>query len=178
LKQAIAEVFRQDESLSPWERRLAQSQRQFAQSLDKGHGRIEQRHLTSTTALNDYLDWPGVRQVFRLQRRRTVKGQTCVQEVYGITSLGREHADAESLLKLARGHWGIENGLHWVRDVTFGEDACRVRTGQAPLFLAACRNLAIGLLNRTGARNKAAALRRYGAKPHEALALIRGSPEN
>jgi predicted transposase YbfD/YdcC len=178
LKQAIAEAFRPEDSLSPWERRRVQAQQQSAQSLEKGHGRVEQRHLTRTTELNDYLDWPGVRQVFRLQRQRTVKSHTAVEEVYGITSLSPEQADAERLLSLVRGHWGIENSLHWVRDVTFGEDACRVRTGQAPRFLAACRNLAISLLHRTGARNKAAALRYDGAKPHEAIILIRGSPEN
>ena len=171
-------MFKHDDSLSPRQRRLAQAHRQSAQSTDKGHGRIEHRRLSSTTELNDYLDWPGVRQVFMLHRRRTVQGKISVEEVYGITSLSRQQADAKDLLALARNHWGIENSLHWVRDVTFGEDACRVRTGQAPRFLAACRNLAIGLLNRAGCTNKAAALRRHAAKPYEALKLIRGSPEN
>lgn len=178
MKQAIADLFKYDKSLSPHERRSALAKRQTAQSTNKGHGRIEHRHLSSTTELNDYLDWPGVQQVFLLHRRRTMQGRTSVEKVYGITSLSQEEAPAEELLDLVRGHWCIENSLHWVRDVTFGEDACRVRTGQAPRFLATCRNLAIGLLNRVGCTNKAAALRRYAAKPHEALELIRGIPEN
>ena len=64
-----------------------------------------------------------------MTRERTEKGETTVEVVYGITSLGRERADAKRLLELTRGHWGIENGLHYVRDVTMGEDASRVRKG-------------------------------------------------
>ena len=78
---------------------------------------------------------------------------------------------------MVRGHWGIEHRLHHVRDVTFGEDACRVRSGQAPRLLAAMRNLSITLLQRAGWKNKAA-LRRHAARPHEALNLTRGSPKN
>ena len=115
---------------------------------------------------------------FMLHRQRTVKGKISVEEVYGITSLTQRQANAKDLLGLVRNHWGIENRLHWIRDMTFGEDACRVRTGQAPRFLAACRNLAIGLLNRSGCTNKAAALRRHAAKPYEALRLIRNNVEN
>ncbi len=144
--------------------------------MDKGHGRVETRKLTSTTALNDYLDWPGVAQVFQVERQRTVRGQTTTEIAYGITSLSRDRADAAKLLALVRGHWGIENGLHHVRDVTLGEDACRVRTGHAPQNLAVIRNLVITLLNHAGCNNKAAALRRHAAKPNEALELIRGSP--
>lgn len=151
-------------------------EQQTASSLDKGHGRVETRKLTSTTALNGYLDWPGVQQVFRVERQRTIRGQTTHEIAYGITSLPRDRADAAKLLGLVRGHWGIENGLHHVRDVTLGEDACRVRTGHAPQNLATIRNLIITLLNNAGSKNKAAALRRHAAHPKEALALIRGSP--
>jgi predicted transposase YbfD/YdcC len=91
---------------------------------------------------------------------------------YGITSLSREKADAARLLELTREHWGIENKVFYVRDVTFGEDACRVRTKAAPLILSALRNVAIAVLNFAGATNKAARLRRHAAHPHEALALI------
>ncbi len=107
-----------------------------------------------------------------------IHGQTTTEIAYGITSLSRDRADAEKLLALTRDHWSIENSLHYVRDVTFGEDACRVRTGHAPQNLAAIRNLTITLLNKAGFKNKAAALRRHAAHPNEALALIRGEPEN
>lgn len=142
---------------------------------NKGHGRTERRTLTSTTALNDYVDWPGVAQCFRLTRERTVHGTTTSETVFGITSVPRDRADAGRLLKLTRQHWQIENGVFHVRDVTMGEDACRVRTGAAPMILSTMRNLVLNLLNDLGIANKAAALRRHAARPHEALGLVRPS---
>lgn len=146
--------------------------------MEKGHGRREHRRLISTSALNGYLDWPGVQQVFRLQRTRITREGSSTEIVHGITSLPPKRADAKRLLELTRGHWGIENGLFCVRDVTFGEDACRVRSGQAPHVLAAVRNLAITLLNAAGWTNKAKACRRYAARPDEALGLLDAPPEN
>ena len=95
--------------------------------------------------------------------------------MYGITSLTRERADARRLLDLVRCHWSVESLSH-VRDVTFGEDACRCRTGAAPFVLSALRNAAITLLDQreATAANMAAALRRHAAHPSEALALVRG----
>lgn len=151
------------------------AERQTVTRRDKGHGRTERRTLTSTTALNDYLDWPGVEQVFKVERWRTVHGQTTHEVSYGITSLPRQRADAATLLRLSRGHWGIENRLFHVRDVTFGEDACRVRSGSAPHVLSGLRNLCIHLLNAAGFTNKAQALRRHAAHPAEALALLTDS---
>ena len=107
-----------------------------------------------------------------LRRQRTVKGTTTTETAFGITSLTRQQADAGDLLRLVRHHWSIENRLFHVRDVTFGEDACRVRTGHGAHNLAILRNLAITLLNLCGVTNKAAALRRHAAHPYEALALI------
>ena len=160
--------------MSPRERRLAEAERQTASSTDKGHGRLEKRTLTSTTALSDgYLDWPHLGQCFKLVRERTVNGQTTTETVYGITSLKRGRADAPRLLKLVRSHWSVESLFH-VRDVTFGEDACRARTGAAPVVLSALRNAAITLLNQNAVTNRAAALRRHAAQPQEALALVRG----
>lgn len=169
---AIADAF-DDEGVSPRERRLAAAERQVASTTNKGHGRIEKRTLTATTALNDYLDWPFLGQAFKLVRERTVNGKTTTETVFGITSASREKADAKRLLKLARSHWTIENGVFHVRDVTFGEDACRVRKGCAPMILSTLRNAAIALLNQGNTPNKAAALRRHAAHPNEALALIR-----
>lgn len=132
----------------------------------------------STSVLNGYLDWPRVGQVFRLERTRKTREGSSTEIAYGITSLPPERADAKRLLELTRGHWGIENRLFCVRDVTFGEDACRVRSGQAPHLLAAVRNLAITLLNAAGWQNKAQACRRYAARPDEALRLLVEPPEN
>ena len=163
-----------DTGVSPRERRLARAERQTATSTDKGHGRMETRTLTSTTALNDYLDWPGLSQAFRLVRQRTANGKTVTETVFGITSLPRQKADAARLLKLVREHWTVENNVFWVRDLTMGEDACRVRTGSAPHVLSGLRNAAITMLDQAGVRNKAAALRRHAAHPDEAPALVTG----
>jgi hypothetical protein len=114
--------------------------------VDKGHGRREYRQLTSTTLLKGYLDWPDAGQVFEVERVRVVGDKMRVEVVQGITSLGRGKADAARQLGLTRGHWEIENGLHLVRDVTPGEDACHVRRGSAPQVLAAIRNVVAYLL--------------------------------
>lgn len=161
----------------PWERKLVAAERQTAVATTKAHGRIETRTLTRSTALRDYVDWPYLAQAFRLVRRRTLRGKTTTQTVYGITSLPPDRADAHTLLRLTRQHWGIENRVFYVRDVTFGEDHCRVRTGSAPLILSTLRNLALNLLNRHAIQNKAAALRRHAAHPHEALTLIRNKDD-
>lgn len=171
---ALADAF-DDTGVSPRERKLAEAERQTVTRCNKGHGRVERRTLTSTTALNDYVDWPGLAQCFKLMRERTVRGQTKTETVFGITSMSRDGADAGRLLKLTRQHWQIENGVFHVRDVTMGEDGCRVRSGAAPMILSTLRNVALNLLNKLGVTNKAAALRRHAAHPHEALMLVRPS---
>lgn len=138
----------------------------------KGHGRIEVRTITTTTWVNEYLDWPHVGQAFRLERRRRVKGKDVVEVVYGITSLSRMAADAVWLLALTRSHWSIENGLHYVRDVTLGEDRCRVRKGNAPQVLASLRNVAVYLLNRMDAPSIAAATREVAAFPEKVVSWL------
>ena len=121
-----------------------------------------------------YSDWPGLAQVFRLERRvvdcRT--GEITTEAVYGTSSLPPDRADALALLGLVRGQWRIENQSHYVRDVTFGEDHSQVRVGSIPQMMAAFRNTAISLLRLNGERNIAAATRRLAARPHAALALI------
>lgn len=129
---------------------------------DKGHGRRERRTLTSTIALNHYLDWPGVKQVCRLVRERIIRGQRQIETVYFITSLSRHQANAGRLEKLIRDHWGaIENGLHWVRDMTLGEDRCTICRGHAPQNLAALRNTALNWLRRNGGGNLASRIRSF-----------------
>ena len=134
---------------------------------------MERRTITTTTWLNGYLDdWPGVAQVFRLERRRKARGKATVEVAYGITSLSSLAADAGALLGYSRGHWGIENGLHYVRDVTLGEDRCRVRRGQAPRVLASLRNVAVYLLRNADYPSVAAATRAMVARPDLALDLL------
>jgi hypothetical protein len=130
-----------------------------AASVDKAHGRLERRRLTSTTTLNGLVDWPDLGQVFEVERVRAVGDKSSVEVVYGIASLGREAADARRLLALLRGHWGIENRVHWVRDVTLGEDASRIRTESAAEVMAGLRNAAISLLRLAGVTNIVEALR-------------------
>ena len=146
----------------------------IAEATQEGrHGdRWERRTLWASTALNRYLAWPGLGQVCCLERTRRHKGKETVERAYAITSLLPEREDAARLLETWRGHWGIENRPHWVRDVAFGEDLSQVRTGSAPQLLAALRNLVIGLLRLNGVKNISAALRHYGWKPWKALPLI------
>jgi hypothetical protein len=90
---------------------------------------VEHRSLESTTVLTVARRWPGLRQGFRVRRHGVRGGKPYAEEVYGITSLDPEEADAARLLALVRAGWGIENRLHYVRDVTLGEDACQVSRG-------------------------------------------------
>jgi hypothetical protein len=123
--------------------------------------------------LNAYLDWPGVARVGRLEREVTVGGESTVEVAYLITSVPPGEAGAAELLGWLRGHWGIENRLHYVRDVTMGEDANRARIGSGPQALAALRNLAISKLRLDGVTNVAAALRRNAARVHDLLVSLR-----
>lgn len=122
--------------------------------------------------------WPHVRQICRLERRRIPvrqgipTGPASVEVTYYITSLPPERADAARLLALIRGHWGIENRLHYVRDVTFDEDRSTVRLGAAPQAMAAARNLVLALLRRQHHVNIAAALRTYAGRPLSAIHLV------
>ena len=137
------------------------------------HGdRLEMRELALSSDLNEWAHWPALAQVGRLTSLRRRKGQTTIETSYIITSLSPEPATPAQLLALVRGHWGIENRLHWVRDVTFDEDRCQIRTGAAPQVMAALRNLVIGLFRRSGLRNIAAALRTHAWHAQRAIALV------
>src|SRR5262249_20943206 len=151
-----------------------------ARTVDLGHGRIEQRNLTTSAALVGYSDWPGLAQVFELGRHVLFPktGKERVEVVYGVTSLRPDRATPERLLALVRGQWQIENQLHWVRDVTFDEDRSQVRCGNIPHVMAALRNTTIGLLRQAGYTNIAAACRRLAAQPVQALALVGIALEN
>lgn len=144
------------------------------QQTEKGHGRIEWRRLTVSGELQGYLDWPYVAQVFKLERefRQVNTGKVTHEVVYGITSLTAHEAGPKRLLKITRGHWGIESGLHYRRDMTLREDRSRVRRGQAPQAVAIVNNLILGLFARWGYRSAPAARRHFAAHLEEAVHLV------
>ncbi len=147
---------------------------QMCSKTNKGHGRIETRTIYVSALLNDYLEWPHVAQVFRLERSRThnrFKGKTR-EIVYGLTDLDPNQALPKRLLKFTRKYWGIENGLHYRRDVTLCEDATRMTKGYTARNMAILNNLVIGLCLRQGYSNLAHIRRRFCARPELALQLI------
>lgn len=143
------------------------------ETLEKGHGRVEHRKLTLTAKLLGHINWPGVQQVFQIEREVQRKGKISSEIVYGLTSLAVEEANAERLLQLSRGHWAIENKSHWVRDVTFDEDRSQVRHPVIAQVMATFRNLAIGLIRLSGRERIAESCRYFAANPRQALALLR-----
>ena len=146
---------------------------QMAQTVEKGHGRITKRILLTSTLLNDYLDWPAVAQVFRLETiTRFPDGNQLRQVVYGLTSLSAAEARPARLLRLIRQYWGIESGLHYRRDVILREDATRLTSGSAGQTMAILNNLVTHLALSHGERNLAHALRRFDAHPEQALQRI------
>jgi predicted transposase YbfD/YdcC len=147
-----------------------------AVQYDKGHGRREVRRLWASTALAGYLNWPGAQQACKLERTVAQRGKRTQEVRYLLTSRGPQAASAAALLRLRRGHWGIENRLHWVRDLTLGEDASQVRTGAAPEVLAALRNTVLAVLRQTGSINIAASLREIGWRNCRALQLLGWAP--
>ena len=129
-------------------------------TTNKGHGRHERRTIQVQPAPNN-VGFPHAAQVFLIERyvTNTTTGKTSAVAVLGITSLTTHHTDPTQLARLVRQHWEIENRLHWVRDVTYREDASRIRTGNAPRVMASLRNLAINAFRHAGHTNIAAALR-------------------
>lgn len=141
--------------------------KRMATQPNRGHGRTETR--TIRTASAESIDFPHAAQIFRLRRDRGgLDGQHTSKEiVYGITSLPDHRAGPAHLAAYTRGHWTIENRLHYIRDLTWCEDASQVRTGNAPRVMAGLRNLATGVLRQSGITNIAEALR------HNSRAYIR-----
>lgn len=124
----------------------------------RDRGRHEVRTIRVLDAPDGVL-FPHVAQVFLVERKITQRGETSYESVLYVTSLTAAQASPADLLAYVRAHWTIENRVHWVRDVTLGEDASRVRTGNAPRVMAAIRNLVISLLRLDGTTNIAGALR-------------------
>lgn len=150
---------------------------QTATKVNYGHGRLEKRTIQTSSMLNEYLDWPGVGQVYRLERkfdwvRQGKVFKTSCEIEYGITSLSNTNASPPQVLQFRRGHWFVETGLHYRRDVTFREDATRMTIGTAGRILATVNNLVIGLIKRAGHRNAAKARRHYDGHVAEAFGLL------
>ncbi len=139
-----------------------------ATTVTQHGGRVERRALTASTALVGYSDWPGLGQILRVERRTIHKmtGRVLRQETaYAITSLAPHRATPPQLLALWRGHWAIENRLHYVRDMAFDEDRATARADHAPQVMAAFRNAAIGLIHALGTTAITATCRRFAAAP-------------
>ncbi len=154
-------------STQPWDRATIHT------TDDVGHGRREHRTLAVLPATAD-LDFPHAHHIFRIHRNRTnlAGAPTHNETVYGITSLTATHATAPQLAGHVRHHWHIENKLHYVRDITYHEDASRVRTRNSPRVMASLRNLAISTLRHAGHTNIAAALRHTARDITRPLTLL------
>ena len=155
----------------------AQAQTDTFSCVEKAHGYLTTRTLTTSTLLNEHLTWPGLAQVYeyRSERTHTRTGKTTHHVEYGITSLSPDCASAEDLLRLRRGHGSIENLSHRTRDVLFGEDASSVRCGHIPQVMAALRNTVLTLLRTCGYTHIAQAFRFFAAHPIEALKIIQNT---
>ncbi len=153
---------------------LAVTDLRTTSQVNQGHGRTERRTLTATRVFAGELDWPKARQVFKLERRflHHRSGKVSQETIFGITSLSPQQADAAQLLAINRGYWGIENGLHYRRDATLGEDRTRVKMGHAPRVMAILNNLTLGLIARQGSRFVPEARRKFAAQPQLALNLL------
>jgi len=145
---------------------------QHAQTTEKGHGRVDIHSIRVSSELKGYSDWPGLEQVFEIRRRWQSKGEWHEAVRYGVTSLPATIAIPERLLKLKRGHWTIENGLHYVKDVTMGEDKSMTHCDNGPKIMAALRNTAVSLLRHAGFSTIAARMRYNSTHPQAALEVL------
>jgi predicted transposase YbfD/YdcC len=145
---------------------------QRAETVDKGHGRCEVREIRVSSDLAEYLDWPYLAQVFEITRTWTCNGGRKQEVRLGITSLSQGVADAERLMALKRGHWGIENRLQYVLDVTLQEDRSTIQCGQCPNIMAMLRRTAVSALRRAGFNQIAARLRHNCRHPEDALKVL------
>ena len=144
-----------------------------AETREKAHGRIEIRRIQTSEAINDYVEFPFVKQVFRLERERTIvkTGKTSVEVVFGVTSRSAIDLSPAELLAVSRGHWGIE-ALHHVRDRTFDEDRSQIRKKNGPRVMAGLRNFVISLFRLMNITNIAEASRHFAAKSFLSLRLF------
>lgn len=142
-------------------------------STEHGHGRTSKRSLKATE-ITEGIGFPGAVQVLQLTRTVTdgKSSKRHAEVVYAVTSLSVADVRPAQIAALLRGHWTIENRLHWVRDVTLDEDRSQVRTGAGPQVMATLRNNAISILRLTGHANIAAALRHHARNPLRPIELL------
>jgi predicted transposase YbfD/YdcC len=145
---------------------------QHAQTTEKAHGRVDLRSIRVSSELKGYSDWPGLEQVFEIRRCWQSKGIWKEALRYGVTSLPAQIAFPERLLQMKRGHWIIENSLHYVKDVTMGEDKSTIHTDNGPKIMAALRNTVVSLLHHAGFSTIAARLRYNSTHPYAALEVL------
>lgn len=140
----------------------------------KGHGRLEVRTLTTSSQLNDFLDWPFLQQVFKLERTITISKtkKTRQETIYGVTSLAAEQASPSQLLHMLRSYWQIENSLHYPRDVTLHEDQTRFKNHTAAHNMAIINNLVLSLIAKSAFPFVPSARRFFAAHPHQALPFL------
>lgn len=148
-----------------------------AQTVNKGHGRIEIRSITTSEMLNVYSAWPGLAQVYRLERhfqwRRNARCyRTSYELEFGITSLARNTVSPLQLLRICRRHWGIETGLHYRRDFTLMEDATRMTIGTLGHVMASLTNLVLTLSRQANFHNAAQARRWFAAHLSQTFTLL------
>lgn len=166
----ISQLFVEPEVAAGWS--LPATDFQTAYSCESGHGRVEERSITVSSMLEDYTTWPYLAQVFKLERRWTDAKGEHYEVRYGLTSLPRQVAAPAELLRIARAEWGIENGLHYRRDVSLEEDACQLRRGRAPQTNAILNNLVVSLVLASGVTNLAAAQREFAFAIDRLLAKV------
>lgn len=142
-----------------------------AETVEKEHGRIEIRRIAVSAEVVPHLQWPGAAQVAQIERTREIGGRASTEIAYIVTSLSAAEAGPKRLLELSRNHWAIENRLHYVRDVTFNEDRCRVRSGARAL--AVIRNLVLYLIRSAG-MSVPEARENYREDRAQVIALVTG----
>ncbi len=139
--------------------------------LQGGHGRRVRRTIKAV-AVPAWVDFPGAAQIVQVRRTRIANGRKRIEVVYGICSVPMTSAPPRTVANWIQGHWGIENALHWVRDVVFDEDRHQLRVGAGPQVMATLRNTAISLLRLNGWTNIAAGLRHHARSSQRPIDLL------
>lgn len=172
LQREIENAFAGSRGFSPYARRKFAGDRRVEETVEPSRDRVEHRRLTSPTVLNDHLDWPGVRQILRPERRTIRDGRETSTVQYAITSVDRRRANAADLLRWWRGRWAIENTAFRVRDMTFDEDRNRIRSGRSADTFGRVLNAAMNALRALGSTNLAATLREHAFKVDRLLTRL------
>ena len=166
----VEQFFKPPQKSAGWQ--LPEVLRTEAQTMNKGHGRVEKRSLTLMIDEEQFLDWPGVRQVFKLERfvKQVRTGQESTEVIFGITSCDPATTSAQRMLTWTRHYWAIENGLHYRRDVTLREDSTRTKQPVLGRTIATINNFVVGVSQKLGYTNLASARRLFAARISAQLA--------